>query len=291
MDVRTELYNKDGDGHRDYLSAGETQLPTLYFVFSIVYVCFVGVWIAECVKNMLSLHRIHLVMDVLLVVKAFNLICASEAKHFIKVTGTPHGWDVLFYVFQFFRGTLLFTVIVLIDTGWSFLKPFLQEKEKKVLMIVIPLQVLANVASIVIGGNGPSIKSWVTWKQVFLLVDVICCFAIIFPIVWSINSLRETSKMDGKAARNLAKLTLFKKFYILVIGYLYFTRMIVFSLETISAYKFDWVTNAAEELASLVFYMVMFHMFRPIDKNGYFVIDDDLEKEIERYLQEEELEL
>ncbi len=49
---------------------------------------------------------------------------------------------------------LLFTVIVLIGTGWSFLKSFLQEKEKKVLMIVIPLQVLANLASVVISETG-----------------------------------------------------------------------------------------------------------------------------------------
>ena len=49
---------------------------------------------------------------------------------------------------------LLFTVIVLIGIGWSFLKPFLREKEKKVLMIVIPLQVLANLASVVIGETG-----------------------------------------------------------------------------------------------------------------------------------------
>ena len=49
---------------------------------------------------------------------------------------------------------LLFTVIMLIGNGWSFLKPFLQDKEMKVLMIVIPLQVLANIASIVIGEIG-----------------------------------------------------------------------------------------------------------------------------------------
>ncbi|KAL6520705.1 hypothetical protein OROMI_032265 [Orobanche minor] len=39
-------------------------------------------------------------------------------------------------------------------------QPFLQEKEKKVLMIVIPLQVLANIASILIGETGPFIKDW-----------------------------------------------------------------------------------------------------------------------------------
>ncbi|KAL6575804.1 hypothetical protein OROHE_000785 [Orobanche hederae] len=81
-------------------------------------------------------------------------------KHYVKVTGTPHGWDVLFYIFQFIRVVLLFTVIVSIGTGWSFFKPALQKNEKKVLMIVIPLQVLANIASIVIGETGPFIKDW-----------------------------------------------------------------------------------------------------------------------------------
>ncbi|KAH7512997.1 hypothetical protein FEM48_Zijuj12G0149700 [Ziziphus jujuba var. spinosa] len=291
MVVRTEIYNYDSDGSRDYLSAGLTQLPTLFFLFSLAYFAFLGFWIYICYTNKRSVHRIHLLMGGLLLMKALNLICAAEDKHYVKVTGTPHGWDVLFYIFQFIRVVLLFTVIVLIGTGWSFLKPFLQEKEKKVLMIVIPLQVLANVASIVIGETGPFIKDWVTWNQVFLLVDIICCCAIIFPIVWSIRSLRETSKTDGKAARNLAKLTLFRQFYIVVIGYLYFTRIVVFALKTIAAYKYQWVSNSAEETASLLFYMVMFYMFRPVERNEYFVLDEEEEEAAEMALRDEEFEL
>lgn len=291
MNVRTEVYNLD-DGHvKDFLSAGLTQLPSLYFIFSLIYLTFLGFWTMTCVQNKRSVHRIHLLMAGLLVMKALNLICAAEDKHYVKVTGTPHGWDVLFYIFQFIRVVLLFTVIILIGTGWSFLKPFLQEKEKKVLMIVIPLQVLANIASIVIGETGPFIRDWVTWNQVFLLIDIVCCCAIIFPIVWSIRSLRETSKTDGKAARNLAKLTLFRQFYIVVIGYLYFTRIVVFALKTIAAYKYQWVANAAEEIASLAFYMIMFYMFRPVEKNEYFVLDDEEEEAAEMALRDEEFEL
>ncbi|KAI4349245.1 hypothetical protein L6164_009858 [Bauhinia variegata] len=291
MVVHTEVYNLDHDGSRDYLSAGQTQLPTLYFLFSLCYFGFLGLWVYICYTNERSVHRIHLLMAGLLLMKALNLICAAEDKHYVKVTGTPHGWDVLFYIFQFIRVVLLFTVIILIGTGWSFLKPFLQEREKKVLMIVIPLQVLANVASVVIGETGPFIKDWVTWNQVFLLVDIICCCAIIFPIIWSIRSLRETSKTDGKAARNLAKLTLFRQFYIVVIGYLYFTRIVVFALRTIAAYKYQWVSNAAEEIASLAFYIVMFHMFRPVEKNEYFVLDEEEEEAAEMALRDEEFEL
>ncbi|XP_075638176.1 protein CANDIDATE G-PROTEIN COUPLED RECEPTOR 7-like [Castanea sativa] len=291
MAVRTEVYNFDRDGSKDFLSAGQTHLPSLFFVFSLAYFAFVGFWIYICFTNKRSVHRIHLLMAGLLLMKALNLICAAEDKHYVKVTGTPHGWDVLFYIFQFIRVVLLFTVIVLIGTGWSFLKPFLQEKEKKVLMIVIPLQVLANIASVVIGETGPFIKDWVTWNQVFLLVDIICCCAIIFPIVWSIRSLRETSKTDGKAARNLAKLQLFRQFYMVVIGYLYFTRIVVFALRTIAAYKYQWVSNAAEEIASLIFYMIMFYMFRPVEKNEYFVLDEEDEEAAELALRDEEFEL
>ncbi|CAN0926709.1 Protein CANDIDATE G-PROTEIN COUPLED RECEPTOR 7 [Linum grandiflorum] len=284
MKVRTEVYNVDRDGAKDFLSAGQTQLPSLYSIYSIAYLAFGVFWVYMCVTNKRSVQSIHLLMAGLLVMKALNLICAAEDKHYVKVTGTPHGWDVLFYFFQFLRVVLLFTVIVLVGTGWSF-------KEKKVLMIVIPLQVLANVASVVIGETGPFIRDWVTWNQVFLLVDIICCCAIIFPIVWSIRSLRETSKTDGKAARNLAKLQLFRQFYILVIGYLYFTRIVVFALRTIAAYKYQWVSNAAEETASLLFYAIMFYMFRPLEKNEYFVIDEEDEEAAEMALKDEEFEL
>jgi hypothetical protein len=139
-------------------------------------------------------HRIHVLMCALLLFKALNLICVAEDKLYVKRTGTAHGWDIASYIFGFLKGILLFTVIVLIGTGWSFLKPYLQEREKNVLMIVIPLQVFANIASIVIAETGPSTKDWFTWEQAFLLIDIICCCAIIFPIVWSIKNLREASK-------------------------------------------------------------------------------------------------
>ncbi|KAG1337946.1 protein GPR107 [Cocos nucifera] len=292
MAVRTVMYNALPDGTPDYLSVGQSPVPSLYSFFALAYVAFLAVWIYFClVKNRLSSHRIHYLMAGLLLTKALNLLFAAEDQHYVRVTGTPHGWDVLFYLFQFLKGVLLFTVIVLIGTGWSFLKPFLQEKEKKVLMVVIPLQVIANIASIVIGETGPFIRDWITWNQVCLLIDIICCCAVLFPIVWSIRSLRETSKTDGKAARNLAKLTLFRQFYLVVIGYLYFTRVVVYALKTIASYKYRWVSVAAEETASLAFYIFMFYMFRPVERNQYFVLDDEEEEAAQAALREEEFEL
>jgi hypothetical protein len=278
MVIRTEIFNLDSNGSKNYLSAGQTQLPLLFYLFFFIYLFFFVFWVYICYINKRSIHRIHMLMAVLLLTKGLNLMCAAEHKHYVKITGLSHGWNVLFYIFQFIRIILLFTVIVLIGAGWSFLKPYLQDREKKVLMIVIPLQVLANLISFVIGDTNPYMKNWVTWNQVFFLVDITCCCAIIFPIVWSIRSLRETSKMDGEVSSNLAKLTLFKQFYIVIIGYLCLTRIIVFVLRTIVAYDYQWMSNAAEETGSFAFFIVMFYMFRPVERNECFVLDEKEEE-------------
>eukprot|EP01018_Ginkgo_biloba_P040451 Gb_04467 [translate_table: standard] len=292
MNVKTVMYNLEGDeGTKDFLSAGETVLPKLYFSLFIIYAVLTGVWIYVCVKNRLTTYRIHIFMAALICLKALNLICEAEDKSYIKRTGTAHGWDVLFYIFSFLKGIMLFTLIVLIGTGWSFLKPYLQGKEKKVLMVVIPLQVVANIATVVIDETGPYAKDWLAWKQMFLLVDVICCCAVLFPIVWSIKNLREAAHTDGKAAVNLMKLTLFRQYYIVVVCYIYFTRVVVYALVTITAYQYAWTSVLAGELATLAFYVFTGYKFRPIGHNPYFVIDDEEEEAAAQALKDDDFEL
>ncbi|KAL6553906.1 hypothetical protein OROMI_019579 [Orobanche minor] len=63
------------------------------------------------------------------------------------------------------------------------------------------------------------------------------------------------------------------------------------SIVTIAAYKYQWVASAAEEIASLAFYAIIFYMFRPIEKNEYFALDEDEESTAEMALKYEEFEL
>ncbi len=48
---------------------------------------------------------------------------------------------VVFWIHHRLKGALLFTVIVLIGTGYFFIKHVLSDRDKKIFMIVIPLQV------------------------------------------------------------------------------------------------------------------------------------------------------
>ncbi|XVF42375.1 hypothetical protein PTKIN_Ptkin01aG0357100 [Pterospermum kingtungense] len=287
MDVHTEMYNLK-DGEKDYLPAGQTPLPKLYFLLFLIYAGFFLVWVFACNNQRPRVEKIHLIMGALLVFKCLKMICASEDKSYVRKTGTPHGWDVAFYVFGFFKGIMLFTVIILIGTGSSFLKPYLQEREKQVLMTVIPLQVLENIAYVVINETGPATRDWMTWNQLFLLIDISCCCVVFFPIIWSIRSLREASKRDGKAAKNLEKLTLFKQFYIVVIGYLYFTRILVSAVGAFLNYRLEWLITVLEEGASLVFYAFIFYNFQPMEKNPYFLINDEEENAAAQILEEDD---
>jgi len=278
MNVRTAMYNLQSNGKNDYLSVGQTQLPGLFFDFFLLYLVLFGGWSYVCWKKKRTVHMIHILMGILVVMKTLDLLCEAEEKSYMKRTGTAHGWDIAFYGFSFLKGVMLFTVIVLIGTGWSILKPFLQEKEKKVLMIVIPLQVFANIAAVVIDETGPARKDWVTWTQLLLLLDVICCCAVLFPIIWSIKHLREAALTDGKAARSLMKLMLFRQYYIIVVSYIYFTRIVVLALRTIISYQYSWTCDLTTELATLAFYIFTGYRFRPETHNPYFRLDDDEEE-------------
>eukprot|EP00798_Chlamydomonas_sp_ICE-L_P015863 gene15863-21990_t len=209
--------------------------------------------------------------------KALTLMSQALMYHFLEYSGKADGWNVAYYIFTFCRGVLFFVVVVLVGTGWSYMKPFLSDRDKRILLVVIPLQVFANLAIIITEEESPSDKEWFTWRDVFHLVDIICCGAILFPIVWSIKQLREASQTDGKAARNLEKLTLFRQFYVLVVVYIYFTRIIIYLLKSTMDYEFSWVSEAAAEVAALTFYIWTAWKFRPHQENPYLKLNQDEE--------------
>ena len=53
------------------------------------------------------------------------------------------------------------------------------------------------------------------------------------------------AQTDGKAARNLLKLQLFRQFYVLVVAYIYITRIVVYLLRSTMPYRYVWLSDAA----------------------------------------------
>ncbi|KAK9909735.1 hypothetical protein WJX75_006715 [Coccomyxa subellipsoidea] len=255
FDIRVALYNVRGNGIKDFLSVGEDMLPTVFMIMFVLFSVAAALWGLVLFRQRKQAHRLHYLMMVLVGFKALTLLSQAGMYHLIRTTGHPEGWNVAFYVFNFLRGILFFTVVVLVGTGWSYMTPFLRDREKRLLMVVIPLQVCAEVAIVILDENTPASRSWFTWRDILHLVDIICCCAILFPIVWSIKHLREAAATDGKAARNLLKLQLFRHFYVMVVIYIYFTRIVVYLLRSTMPYQYVWLSDAAGELATLAFYV------------------------------------
>uniref|UniRef100_A0A915HMH2 Protein GPR107 n=1 Tax=Romanomermis culicivorax TaxID=13658 RepID=A0A915HMH2_ROMCU len=240
-----------------------------------------------------------------------NRISASYKinYYFISTIGQQKAvWAVVFYImhllivfchlFESFRqylkddldyrlkGLMLFGVIILIGTGWTFFKNFLTDRDRKLFMLVIPLQVLDNIALIIKEESEIGLESHSFGLKLFILIDLICCAAVILPVIWersvSIRHLQEASRTDGKAAFNLKKLKLFRHFYIIIICYIYLTRIVNYLVISMMPFKYSYVVIMIVEVGSWVFYVITGYKFKPAINNPYFKLtqnddDDDYE--------------
>lgn len=265
-----------------YLSAGEVPLPELYFALSVIFFILGLVWLQVLRSKRHETFKIHYLMAALVFVKSLALLFHGINYHFISTEGSQiETWAILYYITHLLKGALLFITIVLIGTGWAFVKPILSEKDKNLFVIVIPLQVLANIAEIITEESEEGAVYHNKWREIFILVDLLCCGAILFPVVWSIRHLQEAAHVDGKAATNLKKLKLFRRFYVIVVCYIYFTRIIVYLLRISLPFQYEWMDVFCQHAAIFVFFVLTGYHFQPTPQNPYFRVaqDEDLEME------------
>ncbi|KAL4609361.1 protein GPR107-like isoform X1 [Arapaima gigas] len=267
-----------------YLSAGEIPLPKLYIFMSMFFFLLGTLWVHVLRTRSADVYKIHWLMTALPFTKSLSLVFHAIDYYYISNQGFRiEGWAVVYYITHLLKGALLFITIALIGTGWAFIKHILSDKDKKIFMIVIPLQVLANVAYIIIESTEEGTTEYGLWKEILFLVDLLCCGAILFPVVWcvSIRHLQEASATDGKAAINLAQLKLFRHYYVMIVCYIYFTRIIAILIKFIVPFQWKWLYQLLDELATLVFFFLTGHKFRPASYNPYLLLSVEDEEDVE----------
>ena len=86
--------------------------------------------------------KIHYLMALLVFLKSLSLLFHAVNFHYIQKIGEHVAtWAILYYIAHLLKGAVLFITIVLIGTGWTFIKHILADRDKKLFMIVLPLQV------------------------------------------------------------------------------------------------------------------------------------------------------
>ncbi len=287
FEVEFHWYNFDRYGNRSYLPVGEMDLPSIYFFFSICYlVCFLA-WAVNIAKIQRSgkgiftrasdgsgrpvVFAIHQLMSFLIFLKCLSIFAESIRYHFLKENGHADVWSFFFYALNFVKGIFLFTVILLIGSGWSFVKPFLSQKEKKIICAVLVLQIMNSISLAVLSREINGEQGYSKWTAIMHLVDIICCCVVLLPIVWQVNALEQTVNPEGEAydedreselesgsrGQIISKLKLFRSFYLLVVAYIYSTRILIYMLGSMLDYRHTWVRHAVVELVTLAFYVIV----------------------------------
>lgn len=90
--------------------------------------------------------------------------------------------------------------------------------------------------------------------------------------------MQEASATDGKAAINLRKLKIFRQFYIMILCYIYSTRIIVYLLKITVAFQYGWLDEMFKEMATFVFFVLTGYKFRPASSHPYFAVETDEEE-------------
>lgn len=148
-------------GH--YLSAGEMPLPAVYGVMCVAFFVAMVAWVRYSRSHKADMTKLHHLMTLLCFLKVLSVACQALMFHSVDVTGHSSAWSILYYILTFFRGLLFIAVIALIGAGWSLVRPFLNGREKKVLMVALPLQVLTNIAIIVVQEMAPGSRGYAAW--------------------------------------------------------------------------------------------------------------------------------
>ncbi|KAI6227225.1 hypothetical protein M3Y95_00704200 [Aphelenchoides besseyi] len=278
VDFTFDIVEKNENSH---LSAGDIPKPQLYLYFSFLFGLATILWInVLCKSDRRHIYRVHYLMTFLVVIKLISIFCHGMNLYFLSVTGHERmTWMVLFYVTHLLKGFLLFGTLILIGTGYTFFKNFLTTRDRNLFMIVLPLQVIDNIALFFLEESEIGSKQYLFWFELFTMLDLLCCAAILFPVVWSIRHLQEGAKTDGKAQFNLEKLTLFRRFYVMVIIYIYSTRMGGFFLDMTLPFHQKWIAELVTQSLTLFFFVLVARSFRPIRHNPYLKLSQDLDLE------------
>jgi len=96
-----------------------------------------------------------------------------------------------------------------------------------------------------------------------------------YPLAGSIEHLKSAAATDGKAAANVEKLKVFREFYMLLVAYLYFTRIIVYLFHVALIFRWTWISVLVEEFSTLLFFTATGYFFRPVVDNPYFKLHDE----------------
>ncbi|KAG0253493.1 hypothetical protein BG011_006334 [Mortierella polycephala] len=239
------------------LSAGDIPLPKVYGGVAVTYFVAGGIWLSMLMKKDTKVFWPHKLIFILAIMIGIQKTFQALKMHYMRTGHDAEGWTVMFYIF-------------------AFIKPFLSQKDKKIILVIIPLQILSNIASTISNETAIGSINWSFWTQVFPMIDLVSCVVILVVIIQTQRHLSEAVEAEGKVAENKSKYKLWGSFYLVTVVYIYLTRIMVEFLRVALPYQYvSWLVELLNEGITLGFYATIGWKFRPYANNPYTLIDED----------------
>lgn len=308
-----EEYNvRLSTGEKQYLGVGERPLPLIFALWTAVFASMTGILAWKVIQSLragsarvpgiTAVNRLHYGLVILFTLKTLSLLFEAVKYRHYGATGSGNAWDALYYVFQGLKTLMLFTVVILIGSGWSALKVSLGDQDRCLLWLVLGTQLVVNILIAVVEESAEGGAYWGTWVDILRIIDIVCCCVVLLPMVWSLKNLnsviesshgretndrrnlpplaprgppkdiemtalREEEAEDGfdgeKVALATHRMRQFQILYLVVLVYIYFSRIAIVMIEAMLPYNAIWWGPMTREFAAAAFYAFLEWKFMP----------------------------
>ncbi|XP_028143179.2 uncharacterized protein LOC114336998 isoform X1 [Diabrotica virgifera virgifera] len=328
--------NNSTDTLKDEKSSG-----ILYIIMSILFFLVAIIMLVLLIKAGLT-HKIHFMMVAVMFLKASVLVLRAGGWYYVrKYRKHSPILDKAYYGVEIARGGFQSITQLLYGTGWDVSKHTLSAKEKIILIIAAPIQILAiagqvllpksqenpaNVSNLTtpenamnvsqlpsidqigfnslanainisqlpsidqIGLNSTMIKvqaaatdlltdfqnstMYTTFRIMIIVLDWAGTIFMLIPVILTIRQIWARRRSVGRCAM----LNRFRVFFVLLLVYMYGTRILLYELETRVPNRWSFVDDLVKEGSTFIFVVLTGIIFgRPLPENSQFSlsVDDD----------------
>eukprot|EP01013_Petalomonas_cantuscygni_P007474 TRINITY_DN1941_c0_g1_i1.p1 TRINITY_DN1941_c0_g1~~TRINITY_DN1941_c0_g1_i1.p1 ORF type:complete len:817 (-),score=181.29 TRINITY_DN1941_c0_g1_i1:1811-4261(-) len=266
------LRGNDDASARRFTGCGHwPAVPLILFFTALTYAGLTAAWVWNMKQNWDAVRPVHMLVLLAVGLKLLSVLVHALRELGLAYTGTAVHLSRFWYFLHFLRMTVFFVLIVLLGTGWNTVKEYVTQNERRVITGILFLQVLINISFAIYDASYKDSRKGAEWRWALQVLEVLGCVAVLLPIFWAGRSMATAAAADGKAAQTLRHLYLFRFFYLVLLVWLYMTRIVVPLVAPSSTYLRQWVAPLLQELSTLAFVVAVGFAFRPVVAHGAYL--------------------
>ena len=246
-----------------FLSFERRTEPYYKLLFFFVFLLMLYSWASYCWRNKLYANRVHLVLGVLLVSKTLLQFCEFFSLTHFAAKG-KHDFTTSLYLFVLgLKSAVFLAAVLLLGSGWVYLRPFLGKQEKRAISLVLALQIAASVFFALSKKEDTNFSTELGAEAFSFLIELFCFIYSFSVILATIKELENAVGVKEKEKFNLLKLKQFQRFYKIVMVFYYSSNIFMWVLSAILPIFLTWFRFLLQGLIESTLYGLMLLMFRP----------------------------